>query len=183
MSPWSGAQADQHLAGPDSAPLPRDRWKHLTLAQRRREAPKRLMPQLLDAPAPLPPIAYRYTEITPQLYAEAQGHQIEAAQRTDHNTPSPGKQPRAPGPPGSLRADPRSHRVRVAPGRPAAGRGGGGSCSAGASGRPGTRQHRPRLAPPVKGPGASAPSAGVIQRLQRAGSATEGSRQPQRGPV
>lgn len=89
MSPWSGAQADQHLAGSDSTPLPRDRWKHLTLAQMRREAPKRLMPQLLHAPAPLPPIAYRYTEITPQLYAEAQGHQIEAAQRTDHNRPPP----------------------------------------------------------------------------------------------
>lgn len=65
------------------------------------------MPQLLDAPAPLPPIAYHYTEITPQLYAEAQGHQIEAAQRTDHNTPPfPGNQSRAPGTP------------RLAPSRP-----------------------------------------------------------------
>lgn len=99
MSPWSGAQADRRLAGSDSAPLLPDRWKHLTLAQRRREAPKRLMPQLLDAPAPLPPIAYHYTEITPQLCAEAQGHQIEAARRTHRNTPLPRKPASSPGDP------------------------------------------------------------------------------------
>ncbi|XP_058670535.1 basic proline-rich protein-like [Ammospiza nelsoni] len=57
------------------------------------------MPQLLDAPAPLPPIAYRYTEITPQLYAEAQGHQIEAT-----TPPPPASSPEPRGAPGRLRA-------------------------------------------------------------------------------
>lgn len=159
MSPWSGAQADQHLAGPDSTPLPRDRWKHLTFAQRRREAPKRLMPQLLDAPAPLPPISYRYTEITPQLCAEAQGHQIEAARRTDHNTPFPRNQPRAPG---TRRLAP--SRRQLSPGAGCAWQAGCGPerrrfsfCWSFGSAWTATAPPPPRPAPPVKGPRAPAP--------------------------
>lgn len=99
MSPWSEAQADQHLAGPDSTPLPHDRWKHLTGCGQR---------------------------LAGRLRAGAEAVLV--------------------------------LELRVGPDRDST-----------------------APAPPVKGPGAPAPSAGITQRLQRrqrAGSAAQGSRLP-----